>query len=97
MPLAALWRLNLKSIGFRFGRRVASKMRREEWDIKEEFMSIFGNVGRLAPLAAALLLASQGAFAQGAKSVQFGCDAPKGHMCHFMLSFGSGLAQKASP
>jgi|GEM_PF-4241319 len=60
-------------------------------------MSVFGNVNRLAPVAAVLgiMLASQGAFAQGAKSVQFGCDAPKGHICHFMLSFGSGTGAKS--
>jgi hypothetical protein len=41
------------------------------------------------------MLASQGASAQGGKTVQFGCDAPKGHICHFILSFASGTAAKS--
>ena len=60
-------------------------------------MNIFAIANRPASVAAALgiVFASQGALAQGARTVQFGCDAPKGHICHFILSFASGAGAKS--
>jgi len=34
------------------------------------------------------------ASAQTARAVQFGCDAPKGHVCHFLIIFGYGNSTK---